>query len=322
MLGFGGVLRVGLCAMASLAATGCPSNTCLLTVNGRCEWSTCPDGAEFITARKSCACRADRVSLNGACLTLDAANQYCGKGSHFEAGGCAKNRCPPGLEVDQETGYCITPQQANAVASNMGVQVGQNQKLGCPPGEQLVVEGQQAACVPLPQSCGRDEQWDGRECRKLSQCPPGSSYDAPSNSCIKFATEAKDYTVGLRTWIKTSYGVDGGQGTSGFCSGFTKHPLAFGVGAGGSLRVRVGIQVQVPSRQIGDAYVMTAATVDPGGQAVSTKGAYEVQQAAQAVLGALKGGGGKSDEAAASVSVTCVVVNSSKPTAVTVTGGA
>src|SRR5690348_5950809 len=65
-----------LLALLSLLGAGCPSNTCLLTVNGRCEWSTCPDGAEFVTAKKTCACRSDRIALNGACLTLAEANQY------------------------------------------------------------------------------------------------------------------------------------------------------------------------------------------------------------------------------------------------------
>src|SRR5262249_32096531 len=136
---------------------------------------------------------------------------------HFEAGGCAPNRCPPGLSIDQETGYCLTPQQATQVASNMGVQVGQNQKLGCPPGEQLVIEGQQASCVPARQSCGADEQWDGQACRKTSQCPPGSGFDPATRSCVKFATDSKEYTVGLKTWVKTAYGPDGGEGTNAFC---------------------------------------------------------------------------------------------------------
>ena len=79
---------------ACVLATGCPSNTCLLTVNGKCSWSTCPDGAEFNTARKTCLCQPNRVSLNGSCLTIEAANHYCGKGAHFENGGCAPNQVP------------------------------------------------------------------------------------------------------------------------------------------------------------------------------------------------------------------------------------
>ncbi len=315
VLGWLGMWAVAL----SLLATGCPSNMCLLTVNNRCEWSTCPDGSDYDTRRRVCVCRRDRVPLGGGCLTFQAANQYCGKGAHYEAGGCVPTRCPPGHELDQDTGQCITPQQTTQVASNMGVQVGQNR----PPGEQLVVEGQQAACVPIQQTCGRDEVWDGRACRKTLQCPPASTYDPQTNSCVKFATgaESKEYTVDLATWMRTSYGPDGGEGTSGFCGAFNKHPLAFGVRAGASIKVKIGVRVEVPESQVTRAKVSTQANADPSGQQVPAKGATEVQQAAQATLASLVAGGGKSNAAGASATVTCQVVNSSAPRAVTVTGG-
>jgi len=312
-----------LVACVSLLAAGCPSNTCLLTVNGRCTWSTCPDGADFDTQRKTCMCQPNRIPLGGGCLSPQAANQYCGKGAHFENGGCAANRCPPGLEIDQDTGACTTPQQATQVASNMGVQVGQNQKLGCPKGEQLVVEGAQASCVPLQQTCGRDEVWDGRGCRKTGQCPPGSGYDAQSGGCVKFATSAdsRSYTVDLPTWVRTSYGPDGGAGSAAFCGAFNKHPLAFGVRAGSTMRIKIIVRVDVPSADVTHATVSTLPTVESSGAPAAAKGAGEVQQAAQATLASLVAGGGQSNVATAMTTVTCSVVNSSAPTAVTVTGG-
>jgi hypothetical protein len=313
-----------LLAAVSLLSVGCPSGTCLLTVNGRCSWSTCPDGAEFDTQRKACACKSDRVALGGSCLPRQEANKYCGKGSHFENGGCIVNACPKALTVDQETGYCITPQQASQVASNMGVQVGPNQKLGCPPGEQLVVEGQQAACVPVQQTCGRDEQWNGLVCKKVGQCPPGSGWDAARNACAQFATagDKKEYTVDLAAWMRTAYGADRGDGTAAFCSPLNKHPLAFGVGAGKSLKLRIAVQVQAANGAVSNAVVVASAVVDSSSQAVPAKGATEVQTAAQAILGSLIAGGGKSEMPSATTTVTCTIVNSSKPTAVTVTGGA
>jgi hypothetical protein len=307
-----------------LLLAGCASNTCLLTVNGLCRLSTCAEGSEYSTARRTCVCRADRVALGGGCLTLQAANQYCGKGAHFQPGGCAPNRCPAGLELDQDTGACLTPQQTNQVASNMGVQVGQNQKLGCPAGEQLVVEGQQAACVPLKQTCGRDETWDGSACRKTVQCPTGSTYDPPSSSCIKFATggDANEYTVDLPTWMRTAFGPDGGDGVSTFCGLFNKHPLAFGVRAGATLHAKISVTVQAPSRQIASASATTFAVAQPSGQTVPPKGAAEVQQAAASTLGSLISGGGKANADFAGTNINCSIVNSSAPTAVTVTGGA
>lgn len=319
------VVRVGLIlgGWSSLLAMGCPSNTCLLAVNGRCTWSTCADGADFDTHRRGCVCHPDRIALGGSCLTYDAANRYCGKGAHFERAGCAPNRCPPGQEIDQDTGRCISPQQATQVASNMGVAVGQNQKLGCPAGEQLVVEGQQAACVPLKQTCGRDEVWDGQACRKALQCPPGSSFDPPSATCIKFAAaESNQYTVDLATWVRTVYGADGAPGAPGFCGAFNKHPLAFGVHAGASNPIKITVQVEAPGGDVARASVVTIALTDPGAKPVPAKGAAEVQQAAQSTLSSLVAGGGKSSLAAASTNVTCQIVNSSPPTAVTISGGA
>jgi hypothetical protein len=297
---------------------------CLLTVNGRCTWSTCPEGSLFDSARRRCVCERSRIALGGACLTLDAANRYCGKGSHFENGGCTHTLCPAGLEMDQETGYCLNRQQTSQVASNMGVQINSNQKLGCPPGEQLVIEGQQAACVPAKQTCTRDESWDGKVCRKTMQCPPGSGYDEKSLGCLPFtvAASSSEYTVDLPTWVRTTYGEDGGDGTVAFCGAFNKHPLAFGVRAGSTLRVKVSLEVQAPGQKVSDASALARTRSDPGGQEVPAKGNAEVQQAAQSMLSSLVAGGGKSSTPAASTSVSCQIVNSSAPTAVTVTGGA
>jgi hypothetical protein len=220
----------------------------------------------------------------------------------------------------------MTPQQATDVANNMGVQVGQNQKLGCPPGEQLVVEGNQASCVPLGQTCGRDEVWDGRMCRKSVLCPPGSGFDAVTQTCIKFATDegskSNAYTVDLPTWMRTAFGPNGGTGTSSFCGSFNKHPLAFGIPAGQTVRVRVTVQVQAPNLQVSAARAMTLSVNDANGQPVPAKGATEVQQAAETTLASLVAGGGKANSPSSTVTVVCPVVNSSKPTAVTVTGGA
>src|SRR5262249_23286692 len=162
------------------------------------------------------------------------------------------------------------------------------QTLGCPPGETLVVEGQQASCVPVQQSCARDEAWDGRMCRKLGQCPPGSTCDLPANSCVKCTTgDQNEDTVDLSTCVRTA----GGAGVSGFCSAFSKHPVAFGVNPGGSIRARIGVQVQVPGGEIGKAQVATMGIVEASGQPIFPKGAAEVQQAAQGILGTLVSGG-------------------------------
>jgi hypothetical protein len=67
---------------------------------------------------------------------------------------------------------------------------------------------------------------------------------------------------------------------------------------------------------------MTLAVNDATGQPVPAKGATEVQQAAEATLASLVAGGGKASTASGEDTVVCPVVNSSRPTGVTVTGGA
>jgi len=79
--------------------------------------------------------------------------------------------------------------------------------------------------------------------------------------------------------------------------------------------------VQAPGGEISKASVTTIALVDPGGQPVATKGAAEVAQAAQNTLSSLVAGGGKASIPMNVTTVTCRIVNSSAPTAVTVSGG-
>lgn len=310
-----------LAAAASTGLLGCPPNACLLTVNGRCEWSTCGEGAEWDAARKTCGCRRDRISLGGACLTPAAASAYCGRGSHWEPGGCAPDRCAPGFELDQETGLCLSPQQVGAAS---GVQVGQGQKLACPPGQQLVVEGGAVACVPTPQTCARDEHWDGAQCRKVAACPPGSSWDAASGTCVRFSSagQEKAYTVDLPTWMRTAYGPEGGEGTSAFCGAFRKHPLAFGVLPGGSIRAVVTVRVDAPDRQAPQARVATWGLVAASGQPVAPQGAALVQRGAESVLAPLVAAGGTTSVPSAITTVRCLIENASPPMVVPATGGA
>jgi hypothetical protein len=322
---------VAAIAVSSSLLVGCPSGMCLVKVckgnstNCSCSWSTCPSGASFDTNRNNCVCQPARVSIGGACLTLAEANEYCGKGSHYENYGCSRNVCPAGQEISQESGQCLAKQQVDQVAQNMGVKVGQNQKLGCPPGLVLVVEASNAAsCVPPSSSCTRDEVWNGQTCVKSQACPPGSVFDTSRNVCVAYASaeDKNEYTVDLGQWAQSSYGPDGGPGAPAFCTGFNRKPLAFGVLPGGSIRVRVGISVQAPGKQLSEAQVTTSGVVDASNAAVTAKGAAEIQKAAQEILSPLVRQGGKANQESAATRVHCLIINAAQPTAVPATGGA
>ena len=96
---------------------------------------------------------------------------------HFEPRGCAKNTCPPGLEIDEETGYCITPPAGHRGGEQHGGRGRAKPEARVPPGRAARRRGPQACVRPGAAACGRDEQWDGQRCRKLVQCAPGSSFD-------------------------------------------------------------------------------------------------------------------------------------------------
>jgi len=255
-------------------------------------------------------------------MTKAEADAYCGKGARYENYGCVPIVCPPGQELDQNTGQCLAKQQVDQVAANMGVQVGENEKLGCPPGLVLVVENAQtASCVPPENACARDEVFNGQACVKVQQCAPGWIFDAAKGTCVVVTTDDDDYTVDLQAWTFASYGPTGGAGTPAFCSGFNKKPRTFGVMPGGSINVVVDVQVQAPGGSVGQSQVATAATVETSGSPVSAAGAAEVQQTADTLLSTLRVQRGKAKANAARTVVRCRIVNAAPPAPVPESGG-
>jgi hypothetical protein len=250
------------------------------------------------------------------------ADAYCGKGARYQNYGCVPIVCPPGQTLDMGSGNCLAKQQVDQVAQNMGVPVGANEKLGCPPGLVLVVENaQSASCVPPENACARDEVWNGQVCVKAMQCAPGWVYDATTNTCTTISTEDDSYTVDLQQWTVASYGPNGGDGTSAFCSGFRNKPMTFGVGPGGSLRVAVNVTVQAPGKAVPQSQVMTSAVVESTGAAVTQQGAAEIQRTAQELLSALRAQGGKTNVDTGRTTVRCAIVNAAKPAPVPESGG-
>ncbi|APR80317.1 Hypothetical protein A7982_05664 [Minicystis rosea] len=254
------------------------------------------------------------------------ANAYCGAGYHWENDGCYPDQvCRPGDELDYATGKCIPREQVNQVATNMGVNVGPGQKLGCPPGQKLVIDDQSAACVPVEQTCAPDETWNGQACVKKATpaCAEGSAWDAAQGRCVEFAKEnpAEGLAVNVGQWAYTSYGPDGGNGAPAFCNAFAKRPWSFGVNEGSSAVVRVTVTLQFPEAQIARGTVQTQTMFAASGNAVPPKGTAEVSAAAKAMLAPLVEQGGRAATTSATTTVRCLVVNAAKPVPVPATGG-
>ncbi len=313
-------------ALLLAGTAGCPKNTCFLEVcsNGvcRCHVSSCVDGAEYDTTQKRCQCIVGRLPVAGQCLTQAAADAYCGTGFRHGPTGCLRITCEADAELDEATGACIPREKVSEVASNVGVEVGEGEKLGCPPGSELVIEGNTAACVPLDQTCAPDESWDGQACRKLSPCPTGSRWDPTQNRCIQFATTGDDAAVvDVNQWALSSYGPNGGQGSAPFCSQFARKPWRFGVPEGQSTLVQVAVQLSFPDNNVTAGTVMASPSYVGVPTPVPPKGVEAIQSAAESLFAPLRQGGGRANATQATTTVRCAIVNAAKPVAVPATGG-
>jgi hypothetical protein len=323
------LLAAGVLGLGA-AAPGCLTNTCLMTTcDGpycRCTLSTCGEGAAYDNRVGRCRCLPDRTLVGGHCLSAAVANAYCGPGYHWQNNGCYPDQsCRPGDELDHGTGLCMPHEQVNQVASNMGINVGPGEKLGCPPGQKLVIDGQRAACVPLEQTCARDETWSGQACVKAAKpsCPEGANWDAAQGRCVEFARQnpAEGLGVNVAAWAASNYGPDGGNGVPPFCNAFTRRPWSFGVNEGSSALVRVAVTLAFPDLQIARGAVQTRTLFAQSGNLVAPKGAADVDAAARAVLAPLLEQGGRATAPSVTTTVRCLVVNAARPVPVPATGG-
>jgi hypothetical protein len=269
--------HAALLALSLLAAPllgGCPSNSCILTVNGRCEYSTCGHGQAFDTKRQTCVCAVGRIPVGSGCLTQYEAKQYCGKGAFWGQRGCEPIQCRPGDILDSDTEMCVPKSSIDQQAG-----IGPGKTLACAQGTVLVVSQGQGACVPVEQSCTRDEYFDpaARVCAKLPTCPTGFEFDPVARQCVQVTRQPGKNddrsTVEIPTWARSTYGIDGQQGSQGLCGPLARKPLAFGVLPGGSSRLVISLSLGFPGGLTDGATVQAAGIVEASGQPVIPKGA-------------------------------------------------
>ena len=306
----------------AIFSVACLPNTCLLKVctNGDCHCpvNTCTDGAEYDLKRKGCFCVEGRLSIQGQCMTQQAANVYCGKGFKYGENGCEATKCSEGQTRDEATGACVA---TTAAAKGLGVDVGEGEKLSCPEGSTLVIEGSSAACVPNDQTCARDEAWDGSKCNKIANCPTGSAYDRAKGQCVAYASAGEDAKLDVQRWAETNYGPNGGNGAGSFCNQFARRPWSFGVPQGQSATVQVAVNLAFPGQAVKNGTVATNPSFVNNSTPVPPKGREAIQSSANDIFTGLKLGGGKSTATQASTTVKCRVVNAAKPVVVPATGG-
>jgi hypothetical protein len=318
-----GLALAGLLGLSALGgSTGC-GNMCLLTVNGQCQYSNCGDGEAWDGARSTCVCNRDRILLGGSCMTQMQANKYCGKGGMWTPQGCVAKTCPPGAILDQETDACV---DKAAVDRASGVAAGQT--LSCAAGLVLVVTQGQASCIPTSQTCQKDEYFDTARngCLKMPTCQTGQVFDAATARCVIIQAPPKTdggmATVDVVQWSKSNYGTSGGPGAQGLCGPLAKKPLAFGVLPGGSIRVRLTLDLAFANPSAASGQVKTVGFVESTQQPVSAKGAVEIQTAADTLLSSLREQKANASVPNVQTVVTCLIVNGAAPVTVPATGGA
>jgi hypothetical protein len=257
---------------------------------------------------------------------MAAANAHCGRGFYFDtaAGGCMRATCRPGDEIDESTGMCIPHDQVTQVGKNMGVPLGQGDRLGCPAGTRLAIDGPRAACVPLSETCAPDETWTGQSCAKVISCPAGSIYDTAARRCVEYAqgTGHGELSVNVAQWAAANYGPNGGQGTTAFCGQFSTKPWSFGVVEGQTAIVQIQVMLSFPGGEVVKGVAQTTSVFAASGNPVPAQGGALVDAAARMLLGTLQQGGGRASAATASTTVKCAITNAARPVSVPATGGA
>ena len=311
-------LGLGLAAMGQSCGNFCFLKVC----NGgecTCPLSGCGDGAQFDTRSNKCRCATGFFTVAGQCLDQVHATAYCGKGFSFKHGGCVKVTCRHGEALDVSTGRCIPKAE---LAAQAGVEVKKGEKVGCPAGSTLIADNGRTACVPLSQTCAKDETWDGEGCAKNTACPAGSAFNADTKSCVPYANSSNnELSVDVATWATSTYGPDGGMGTASFCSTFSTKPWSFGISAGATAIVRVTVSLSFPDQIVNKGQVQTQAQFDTSGAVVPAAGVAAVQGGAESSFFALTTGGGKASAPMVTSVVKCAVTNGAKPQAVPESGG-
>jgi hypothetical protein len=302
--------------------SACLPNTCFIKVcnNGvcTCPVNSCTEGADYNLETNLCECVEGRLAVQGQCMTQEGANAFCGKGFTYGANGCEAQTCPEGQTRDEASGTC---KATSEVAENLGVEVGEGEKLSCPEGSTLVIEGSSGACVPNDQTCARDEAWIGDKCAKLASCPTGSAYDTAKGQCVAYASTGDNAQIDIQKWADTNYGPNGGNGAGSFCNQFARRPWSFGVPQGQSATVQVAISMAFPGQAVNQGTVSTEPSYVNNDTPVPPKGREAVQASATDLFAALKAGGGKASVAQLSTVVKCRVVNAAKPVVVPAAGG-
>ena len=119
----------------------------------------CPRFAEAVRGG-ACGCADGAVLLDGACVSTQTADAYCGRGARFTGGACAYRECPEGQPLDLATGDCVPARALREIAAAQQIVFTPGERLVCE-GGRPIVDGDDLACVATVALCPRGTHFDG-----------------------------------------------------------------------------------------------------------------------------------------------------------------
>ena len=166
--------------------TGCPANTCFLTVNGRCKWSSCPDGAEFDTLEALVHLRGQPHFVERRVPHRRSGQPILRQGSHFENGGCTPNRCPPGLRSTRTPGTASPPSRPPKWPATWACRSEESEARAVRRASSWWSKGPRRRAFRCSRRVDATRYGTAALARRRA-VPAGLLYDPPSNTCVKFA---------------------------------------------------------------------------------------------------------------------------------------
>jgi hypothetical protein len=275
---------------------------------------TCPPGARG--GPSGCACRGDLRPLLGACVAASVAADACGPSCFATAVGCVERTpCDPGRARDLGSGECLARRDVRGLAASLGILVGDDDLLGCPPASELVtVDGSRDQGTPrlgcVPRGCGPRPSSDAR-----ASCPAGSVHAAPARGapdprgaapCVPIfgrGAPGSAAEIDVARWVEVAIGADGGPGAPPLCSAWGRSAAFLGDATPTEARFVITLAFADNDVSLVSAAVRTS----------DAAAATQLDRALRPSIEALRALGGTANQAAVTTAVRCVRSAGARP---------
>jgi hypothetical protein len=211
------------------------------------------------------------------------------------SGACVFPACAPGDAVDVDTG-CVP--LAGLLHGGPG---------SCAAGASLAVEERRSVCIPVDAACPVGTHARGAACEHAPACPPGSLASAGGCRPVVLRGEAGSRLVDLGAWAAIVLGLDGGPGSADVCRPLQARPLAWELGPGDHLPLRVRVALSAPGNDVTRVHAEVHVTSPGAEHPLPPGGASLAERTVAGLLEPLRGLGGETTATRVDVEVRCEV---------------